>query len=635
MLNDSALSQLKQIKQQIEDKKEHVEGQVKGTRHRFGFLVLDDGREIYISPDEMLKVLPGDTVKAEVISDGKSKPSASIEAIKSSTLHKFTGRYIVKGKGHFIEPDVSQFSRWIFIPPSARKKAEHNQLIQCEITRHPYPHTKPQAKVISVIGSLGQAGIEADYMMVKYGLNNDWPKNWEDTLCSDTSEGKREDLTKLSFITIDGEQTLDMDDALFAESCGDGWALFIAIADPTTIIPQGSALALEAKNRGASLYFPDRTIPMLPEKLSIDRCALSPEKTRPALVCKLSVSANGIVKDYTITEALIQSKAKLSYQAVADHCNKTDNTIAFPEVIQQLVDVSSALRIRRGEDHLLIDDRPDYQPTLDEQGKIQSITVMQKTIAHRIVEESMVAANRCAADILGEEGIFISHPGFRKERSPDVIKLADEQLGIQNIDHQSFDGYIQLMKSIDNKKTELPLRSVLSRMLSRSELSNKVLPHYGMGLKKYTTFTSPLRKYSDFLVHRLIKAKLHSEPSSTPDQETLNTLQQKLLMLRNAQSEVRKWLHCQYLQPRQGTQMEGVIAQINSRGFTVRLIENGIEGMIETRLLPEKFSFDPMRMRLKSKTQLFELDQTVQVTIAEIDTEQCRIRLALAQNEDT
>lgn len=441
MLDKNTLSQLKQLKQSIEDSKEYAQGIVKGTQRKFGFVVLDDGREIYLSPDEMQKVLPGDEVKILILTqqdtkktkDGKAKVSAQLQAVINSALKTFTGRYIVKGQGHFVEPDLPNLSRWIFIPPAARQNAKSGDYIRCKISRHPYPQAKPQAKILEVIGSPEQKGIEADYVASKFQLEPAWPENWQETLLT-PAQDSRKDLTAIDFITIDAPSTQDMDDALFASATEQGWQLLVAIADPSALIEQNSALDRLARQRATSTYLPGKAIPMLPVELATDQCSLAKDKTRPALVCQIDINQDGSRQGYQIFEAMVCSKAKLDYDSVAALLDNSDTTpssecLEKADMLGLLNSLANALAQHRQQHNLVIPNRQDYRLILNADKKLDRIEPQQKSSSNALVEECMIAANRCAADMLGDKGIFISHPGFRKERLNDVKKLAEEQLG--------------------------------------------------------------------------------------------------------------------------------------------------------------------------------------------------------------
>ncbi|WP_101758350.1 VacB/RNase II family 3'-5' exoribonuclease [Oceanicoccus sp. KOV_DT_Chl] len=639
MLDNNTLSQLKQLKQEIEDSKEYAEGIVKGTQRKFGFVVLSDDREIYLNPEEMLKVLPGDSVKILITTeenkknkDAKPKTSGTIEKLISSTLKEFSGRYIVKGQGHFVEPDLPQLSRWIFIPPQARKNAKAGDFIHCKIHRHPYPEAKPQAKILEVIGAADRDGIEADYIINKFQLTPQWPTDWQQSLLS-IDETSRQDITSTPFITIDAASTVDMDDALYASSTDQGWQLQIAIADPNALIKPESALDKAIKQQATSVYLPGKAIAMLPAELANEQCSLMPDQIRPALVCQIEIKQDGSISGYKIIEALIKSQAKLSYFEVAnclDHAEVNENCNPHSSCLAALKALSDALSRHRQQHNLVIPNRQEYRLVLNQQLKLDHIELQQKSSAHQLVEECMIAANRCASDMLGDSGIFISHPGFRKERLADVKKLAEEQLALTDCDFSTPEGYRQLMNAIDDEALNFPLRSVLSRLLERSRLTAKPQPHYGMGMQSYTTFTSPIRKYSDLLVHRIIKAKLQKQSQPVVDEQTIAALQLAQDKVRQAYYQLEQWLKCQYMKPLVGKEFSGTVSQINSNGFSVRLDEHLIEGFIETKLLNEKYSFDPMRLKLTSKSQTVQLDQTITVQVKEVDCKQRTIRYTLA-----
>ncbi len=645
MLDKNSLTQLKQLKQQIEDNKEYADGTVKGTQRKFGFVVLEDGREIYLSPDEMQKVFPDDRVNILIVTEAAKKPDAnakisgSIQKILSSPLDTFTGRYIVKGQGHFVEPDLPRLSRWIFIPPKARKGAKPGDFIRCKISKHPFPSTKPQAKILEVIGSPDQVGIEANYITSKFQLAPQWPEDWQQTLIEPDLTA-RTDLTEQPFVTIDAASTQDMDDALYATRNDQGWELQVAIADPGSFIPEDSPADNIASKTATSTYLPGKVIAMLPNQLATQLCSLLPDELRPALVCRMQISTDGDIQSFSIFEATIKSQAKLSYRDVSDFLkgklqdkesgNDLSACEAHRENLEALQAVSEALIRHRQKHHIVIDSRQDYQLILNEQKKLDRIVLQQKTNAHHMVEECMIAANRCAADQLGEKGLFIQHNGFRPERLPDVKKLAEEQLNLTDIDFSTPEGYQQLIDAIDDDNLEFPLRAVLSRLHERSQLSLEAAPHYGMGLTSYTTFTSPIRKYSDLLVHRIIKAAGSDSPSKLT-QSTLDQLQESQDNSRQACYQLEQWLKCQYLQPMIGQTHTGRVTQLNSNGFTVRLDEHLIEGFVETKQLKEKFSFDPMRLRLNSQSQRIELEQAVTVVIKEVDSAKRSIRFALAE----
>lgn len=638
MLNNDSLEQLRALKQQISAHKQELEAQkvratgtVKGSLGRFGFVTLEDGRDIYLPPEQMQRVFPDDHVQIEVIDGSDGKPSAVVEKLLNSPLREFTGHYLVRDKAHFVEPDLPRLSRWLFIPPKQRGAAAHGDLVRCRISRHPLPDGRPQARVEQVIGAPGSDGIECRYALARFQLPGQAPEFADGDLAQPDFAARR-DLTALPFVTIDGADTQDMDDALYAERRGDGWTLWVAIADPGAWIVPGSPQEQAIAARAATVYLPGLTVAMLPERLANERCSLQPDSERLALVCALQVAADGRIDSYEFCEARIRSHAKLDYAGAALQLDDAGAPAQpWSDTVRELGAAATALQRQRGSAHLLMPDQPDYRPELDAHGRISAIRRLDKTSAHRVVEECMVATNRCAADYLREtDAIFVCHNGFRSERRDAVARLMAEQLPeLNDIDVGALSGYVTLLQALERGDNPLPLRATLIRFLERSQLRTRAAPHFGMGLPCYTTITSPIRKYSDFLLHRLIKAKLRGEQLPQVEEQQLTALQERNDRVRQAAQLAEQWLHCEYLQRQGGAELQGSICHVNSSGFSVRLDDTGIEGFVDLRHTGEKFSFDTHYLRLSSATRQFQLEQSVAVTVAAIDMKRRSITFQL------
>jgi len=655
MLNIDALHQLKSLKKDIKDSKEMAQGVVKGSNNRFGFVTLKDGKDIYLSPDEMLKVFPGDEVEIEVQQDSKNKSFGLIEKMLKSELNRFAGKYVIKGKAHFVEVDVPGMSRWIFIPPNKRNKAQEHDFIDCKIIQHPFRNGKPQAEVLNIIGDLNKPGIERDYVICKHQLESDWDNSTlqqTNTLSEQSiveqQEG-RQDLRELPFVTIDSASTTDMDDALFVETTNDGWKLKVAIADPTALIASGSALENTALRRMTTCYFPDEPLVMLPESISSQLCSLLPKVDRLALICEIEVDKQGATGEYKLYEATIHSRAKLSYDEVAafienpsdTHELKVDSDVAA--ILEQLSSLTSALKQWRTDNALLSDDRADYRLRLNEHKKIEKIDVLEQNAAHTLVGECMIAANRCAADFLNQhsaDGLFVTHAGIRKERQSNVLDVARELWADKTPENLSEkDNYVSLVRlaqqSTQDDSTP-PIKSIIARQHERSLFSTNAKPHFGMGLEAYTTFTSPLRKGNDFYVHRIIKKIINAEPANVLNDNDLEQLQERSLRARRAVNEMEQWLKCQFVEPMKEQSFEASVVRMTSAGFQVRLNENGIEGFVSTKAMPVKYSFDPNLMTLTSKSKdRFQLDQSVNVVLDSIDWKRKQIQFKIAAKAES
>jgi VacB/RNase II family 3'-5' exoribonuclease len=633
MLSQDTLSQLQGLKAQMEAEKEYAEAVIKGTQARYGFAVLDDGREIFIPPQEMLKAFPDDRVRICIRPAKDNKTIADIQKLVNSPLGDFTGRCVRKGNAIFVAPDLPQLNRWLFIPPQARNGAKEGDYLRCAILRHPIRDGKPQAKVLSVIGDEQTPGIENLYCIAKYGLAAQWSSasKEEVKLCmargNSMESDKRRDLTDMEFVSIDAAKTQDIDDALYAQSSNGGWTLYVAIADPTAYIATGSSLYRDIAARGTTVYFHGDVLPMLPEELSQATLALAEGVDRAALVCKIAISDSGEVGDFEFFEAMVRSRAKLSYYAVDRYLNGQSNELmSHATPLEALYAVYRALRAWREDSDLVMDDRQEFRWILNENKQIESIEPSEKLLSQKLVEECMVAANRCAARFLAAHnacGPFVSHPGFRADRLDEVRKfLTMHTPELTHLDPTTVAGYRDIMRGLAAPGQALPLRTMVNRLLTRADLTAEPAPHMGMALHSYTNCTSPLRKFVDFLVHMQIKAALSGAAAPQVTPQLLADIKERLAVSRAATLEAERWLASNYLArlaKDKTTLFKATITHITSGGFTARLDDNGLTGFVDLRQDPEKFSYDKWTASLTSTTRRFQVNQAVDLTYLGVD----------------
>jgi ribonuclease R len=632
MLKLDTLSQLKQLKQDIKSSRNLSEGKVKGSAHKFGFVTLDSGKDVYLPPDEMEKVLPGDRVEVEIIKDAKNKKVAKLERLIESQTTVFCGKYITKGKTHFIEPDITGMSRWFFVPPQKRKNAQAKDLVKCKVTQHPYKTGKAQAAVIEVIGTDQDIDIERKYACQKYKLPTDWNPSIDEQLSQidealiQSLKPARTDYTHIPFVTVDAASTTDIDDALYAEENAQGLCLYVAIADPCALIKEHSAIEKEALNRSNSVYFPAFQIPMLPEKLAADVCSLVEGKERLAKVLKIQLNSDGSLIDYKLDNGVIKSRLKMSYLELSSFLTKVqtgdldieDGTKTSLALLEKIGD---ALLNDRKNNALIQPDRTEFYLELNEQQKIAEIKPKEISKAHRIIEESMVLANRCIADLLKSSklnSIFVRHAGVRGDRIEALNKVLNENITeYQDSDIASLEGFIKTSRLTGQSDELKDYQLLVSRQLEKSTLSSEAGPHFGMGIAAYTNFTSPLRKAHDLLIHRQLDSILSGQPQAI-DPSLLPRIEQNSSNSKGAVYDVEQWLKCQYLAKRKDT-FDARIQRAFSTGFQVRLVDNGIEGFVSTKEMAGKYSFNQDKLTLTGKGVAYKLDQLIQVNLKQVD----------------
>ncbi len=655
MLNKNALEQLAQLKNTLVSQKDIATGRIRTTSKRFGFVLLDDGREAFIDPDQMQRVMPDDRVEVEITTNAKSQLEATLVKLIQPGPSHFVGRCMSKGNNLFLEPDHPHFNRWLFIPPQDRKNLEVGELIQVQVSRHPFNNDgKAQVRVVQTLGKPNEPGMEARYTLAKFELPCEWTAavtqqantiNWTPL----TFENSEEDLTHLPFVTIDAENTRDMDDAIYLQQTDSGWNLYTAIADPSKHIQLGSALEQAARERANTLYLLGLTQGMLPSELSQDTYSLVAEQKRAALVCKISLNAQAEIQHYQFCEAQIRSHHKLSYQSVADFLDNQQK-IDLPDAIVQLLTDLKAFAENRLEwrlnNALVMEDRADYFYILNDQKKIDHVEKRERNIAHRIVEEAMLITNLCAGDLFLRNpgyGIFSTHPGFRTERLDEAKHLLQQDRpDLLKDDISQLDSYCHLFRSLRQQRedtTTIYLHSLLQRMQQTGALSFAAIPHFGLGFPAYAMVTSPIRRYNDYYNHLAIKALLRGDTPPITDaeeREQLATqLQEKISLGRQASRFTENWLCCQFVQQHIGTLHTGTIGLVNSQGIGVKLDDWGIDGFVPliTKDSEAKNHFDSGRLRLTIEGKTFSVDEKVKVLIESVDIEKRRIQLQLVDEQ--
>ncbi len=652
MLDLSALSQLKQLKQDIREANPILKGVVKGTSKRFGFVIADGGKEEYLLPQaEMNRLLPGDviTFKLEKSQKTDEKPIAKIEKFVGSSFDIFFGTVKSKNNQLFILPDHKQINRWIFIPPKYRQGLSEGDIVLAKISQHPFKTDgRVQAQVTQRIGQPGDPYIDHRYAIAKHGIQErQWKPEEIEAIrqtaeqCLEETIPTKKDLRDIVFFTIDGTNTQDLDDALSIEILPDGWLLRVAIADVSTFVTENSPLDKIAAAQASTLYMPGQKVSMLPEILASDICSLRSQVDRLALVCNITINSQGEITDTIYDNATIHATGKLGYDDVDKYLKgEADGfSVVINEKLDALAELTKARQSWRQANATLSDEYFDYRYQLDDTGKITQIDKYPRSFAQKVVEECMVAANAATANFLSsntKSALYLSHNGFKHDQKPGVKKLLTEFFP-ESANDAIFElaGYLKFLSTLDDTDVELPIQDILRKKMNRSEWTDRATPHFGLGFSAYTTFTSPIRKYSDLLVHRLIKSIITETSISAPEETDLLRLNQANLAIREAQKDCEIALKCEYLKQFQGKPLEGEIAAINHRFVTIVLTDFDLLGQIPVKSISKKAKFKQESLQLVTDDKTFKLKEPLCVAVDTIDKAGRIIRLKIHEEKNT
>lgn len=634
MLQDNPL--LAQLKQQLHSQTPRAEGVVKGTEKGFGFLEVDAQKSYFIPPPQMKKVMHGDRIIA-VIHSEKEKESAEPEELVEPFLTRFVGRVQRKDDRLSIVPDHPLLKD--AIPCRAARGVEHDfkegDWAVAEMRRHPLKGDRSFYAELTQFITYGEDHFVPWWVtLARHNLEKEAPDGVATEMQDEGLE--RRDLTSLDFVTIDSASTEDMDDALYAEEAADGKLhLTVAIADPTAWIVEGSKLDKAAKVRSFTNYLPGFNIPMLPRELSDDLCSLRANEKRPVLACRMIIDADGaIADDIEFFAATIESKAKLAYDDVSDWLEGNSSSAPQSEAIAAQIKLLERICALRGEwrhnNALVFKDRPDYRFVLGEKGEVLDIVAEPRRIANRIVEESMIAANICAARVLRDKlgfGIYNVHTGFdaaKTEQLAELLKSHDVHVDAQEV--LTLNGFCKLRRELDAMPSGF-LDSRIRRFQSFAEISVEPGPHFGLGLEAYATWTSPIRKYGDMVNHRLLKAIIKGESPARPQDDITVQMAERRRANRMAERDVADWLYARFLKDKAATdtRFSAEIIDISRGGMRVRLVDNGAVAFIPAPFIHAVrdemvCSQENGTVQIKGETA-YKVSDVIDVTIAEVRME--------------
>jgi len=631
-----------------------IKGRVIGHPDGFGFLKPEDGRDdLFLEPRQMHKVLHGDIALARVAGvDRRGRMEGKIVEVLERANRKVVGRLFVEHGVAFVQAENKRINQDILIAPDGVDGATAGQVVVAEIIEQPNRNAEPIGRIVEVLGNYADPGMEIEIALRKHDLPHEWP---DDVLKAakrlpksvDAKEIKgRQDLRKLPFVTIDGETAKDFDDAVYAEKAAGGYKLWVAIADVSHYVKPESAIEREAYNRGNSVYFPRRVIPMLPEELSNELCSLKPNVDRLVMVCEMAVSNKGAVTAYTFYAGVIHSHARLTYTRVAAVLEGREADPPVPKKLQPhletLYGVYKALFSARQKRGAIDFESSETQMIFDDKGKIERIVRVERNDAHRLIEECMLAANVSASEFLeraGQPTLFRVHEGPTPEKLEALrTMLKDFALTLGGGDEPQASDYAALLRRIKDKPYSGMLQTVMLRSLQQAVYTPENVGHFGLAYEAYAHFTSPIRRYPDLLVHRGIKAVIKRRLYEAGDLLAIGVhCSETERRADDATRDVEAWLKSYYMQDHVGETFDGTISGVTSFGVFVTLDELYVDGLVHiSDLGKDYFQFDAAKHMLRGERSgvKYQLAGRVRVKVVRVNLEQAKIDFVLVDNKN-
>jgi ribonuclease R len=674
---------------------DEIEGVVQGHRDGHGYVVRDDGEaDIYLPPNEMRAVLHRDRVRVRIVRhDRKGRSEGRVVEIVERPPHPIIGRLLHESGVWLVAPEDKRYGQDVLIPKGATGLAKSGQVVVVELTEPPSLYGQPVGRVKEVLGEVDDPGMEIEIAVRKYSVPHEFSEGCIAQARSLPDKVRpqdrkhRVDLSDVPLVTIDGEDARDFDDAVYCEPAkvgrAKGWRLLVAIADVSHYVETGNAIDIDAYDRATSVYFPRRVIPMLPEKLSNGLCSLNPEVDRLCMVCDMLVTAAGDIHAYQFYPAVMYSHARMTYTEVAAILANTRGPEAarrkdlVPHFLD-LHDVYRALLKARSVRGAVDFETTETQIMCDENGRIEQIVPRVRNDAHRLIEEAMLAANVCAADFIQQAdhpGLYRVHEGPTPEKK-DILRTYLKAMGVgMTIGDDPKPGEFQrIAQATKDRPDAQQIHTMLLRSMQQAIYTPINSGHFGLAYEAYTHFTSPIRRYPDLLVHRVIKAILGGERYELPALPTPGEAHEKLARrlakgkelhkpkkphanprevqaweaaglhcsanerrADEASRDVEAWLKCKFMRDHLGEEYSGVVTAATSFGIFVTLDALYVEGLVHiTELGGEYFKFDEARQELRGERTgiRYAIGTRLRVQVSRVDLDGRKIDFRLVREDE-
>nr|WP_028950009.1 ribonuclease R [Sulfurihydrogenibium subterraneum] len=644
---------LYKIKGELKEDKNLIKGKVEAHESGFGFLIREDGEpDLFIPPIEMDYLFDGDVVLAEE-KIYRGKKEAKIVKILERRIKTAVGKLQKEKNRYFIYLLDFVIPHKIYVNKKEAKKYPLGNYVVVEITQYPDRNVEAKGRIIKDLGNVKNTQTVAEIVARKYDLplthSEEAIKEAESLSSTVKITKNRKNLTKQICFTIDPESARDHDDAVAIEKEGENYRLYVHIADVSHYVKEGSAIDKEAFQRGNTYYLPERALHMLPERLASNLCSLRPYEKKYAFTCEMLINKKGEVIDYKIYESVIESKAKLTYdQALAIILGEPEHVKAFPDLVEPLKHMEELAKIlmKTKEERGSIDfDMPESQILFDEKGDPYDVVPYERHLAHRIIEEFMIISNETVARHMEKHNFPFIYRVHEKPKIEKVNAFVDIMAGLgYKVEYPKGEvepKFIQkLIEMAVGTPEESLVRFLALRTMKQAKYSPYNIGHFGLASECYTHFTSPIRRYADVWVHRLLKKSIKKKFTKKDLEELPKKLeiiaQQCSQMERvadDAERDALDILKLRILKEKIGEEFEGIITGVMPFGLFVEIERYIIEGLISISDLPEKMRYDEKNHQLVGEEIRFRLGDKIKVKIAKVDEDSKKIDLKFVSKE--
>jgi len=634
----------------VTDEMSLITGSFEAHRDGYGFVIPEKiGKpDIFIPPRKTSGAMSGDRVVVRV--ESLTKREGRIIKILERAQKTVLGRLYYGRNLYYVKPKNKKIPFDISVSPKYRANAKAGDLVVVELTSYPTVSRPPEGKVLKIIPEVDEPRLEIDMIIEDYSLRHRFPAPViEETrdLTGKISAHGRVDCRNLLTVTIDGEMAKDFDDAVSIEETPEGFILWVHIADVSHFVTWDSELDLEARRRGTSVYLANRVIPMLPKELSNNLCSLIPENDRLTFTVQMQFDKKGHLINKDFYPSIIRSNERMTYTSVRkiliDNDPKERERYVYLldsfEVMAKLCGLLREQRIKRGS---LDFDLPEPEVLLDMQGRPEAIIRAERNFAHMIIEEFMIAANEAVASYLEDRGV----PSiYRVHEKPDHSKLNEIKPVLNAFGFRTkrleINTIQSILKEIKGSPEESLIHILILRSLKQAKYSTENIGHFGLASKCYTHFTSPIRRYPDLVVHRILKdiikgkkppeKKLRHLESLLPDIALHSSRTERIAD--EAEREVISAMRAWFMKDKVGEEYEGLITDITPYGLKVQLKDFFIEGFLHVSYVPDDYyKFNEERYCLvgRNRRRTFSIGDELKVRIERVDVEEREILLAMA-----